>query len=153
MTVDLATGRYQSFDPAQGVPVRTTVGRPRFRLGYELKHEIRELAPVGLMNLDGAEFEAAYRARLDRLDLGALVERFEAISAAEGGQRVVLLCFEDVWAGQACHRRTFAAWFEEQPDGWSVPELEPGQKDNNRVGQLRLDLDQPAPIAQKESDR
>jgi hypothetical protein len=145
MTVDLATGRYQSFDSSMGVPVRTTVGKPRWPLGYELKHEVRELAPYGLMKLNGAEFEAAYRTKLERLDRAALMERFEAISAQERGRRLVLLCFEDVWAGQACHRRTFAAWFEERT-GQAVPEIEPGQNSKKaQVGQLRLDLDQPAP--------
>jgi rubrerythrin len=53
-----------------------------------------------------------------------LTERFEDVSARHGGERLVLLCFEDVLAGESCHRRTFAQWWEEQT-GQEVPELDP----------------------------
>ena len=39
---------------------------------------------------------------------------------------VVLLCFEDVWAGQQCHRRLLAEHWQERT-GHLVPELEPPQ--------------------------
>jgi hypothetical protein len=38
--VKLATGSYRQFRPDLGVPVRVTLGKPRFRLGYEYE-EIR----------------------------------------------------------------------------------------------------------------
>jgi hypothetical protein len=130
VTVELATGRFSTFRAEAGVPVAITLSRPKFPLPYRLEHEARRLAPWGLFDVkDPAEFTRRYRERLDRLDLDALVAKFEAISAAEGGRRLVLLCFEDVHAGQACHRRDFADWFEERT-GQAVPELvkpEPAQ--------------------------
>jgi hypothetical protein len=101
VTVELATGRYSTFKPSMGVPVRATVGRPKRPLGYELEHEVLRLAPWGLLDVeDRAEFTRRYRERLDGLDLDALVQKFEAISAEHGGRRLILLCFEDVWAGE-----------------------------------------------------
>ena len=98
------------------------MSRPRWPLGYELRHHIRRLAPRGLMDLDGDEFIAAYLDRLDRLDIDSLIERFEAISEQEAGRPLVLLCFEDVRAGQLCHRRVFAEWWESKT-GQAVPEI------------------------------
>lgn len=138
---ELATGRYRTFEPSKGVPVSITVGQPKWPLGYEIRHQIRRLAPWGLMKLDGEAFVSAYRERLDRLDLGELAERFEAISAAEGGKPLVLLCFEDVHAGQLCHRRVFAEWFEER-SGQPVPEI-PARTSTQKFGQLSLVVDEP----------
>jgi hypothetical protein len=42
-----------------------------------------------------------------------------------GGITVVMLCFENVLAGERCHRR-YVAEFIEQNTGLVVPELEPG---------------------------
>jgi hypothetical protein len=124
VTVRLATGRYKTFRLEQGIPVAITVGKPKWPLGYAIEHEIRWLAPWGLMRLDGDEFVRAYRDQLDRLDLDVLIERFEAIGAQHGGQRLVLLCFEK--PGELCHRRVFAEWFEEHT-GRRVPEVEDPQ--------------------------
>lgn len=123
MTIELATGNYRTFESPMGVPVRITVGAPRWPLDYELRHFIRRLAPWGLMKLGGEEFVQAYRERLDRLDVDALAERFEVISAEEGGQRLVLLCYEDVLGGQLCHRRVWADWWYERT-GQLIPEIE-----------------------------
>jgi hypothetical protein len=130
---DLATGRYSTFRPEMGVAVATTVSLPKWPLPYELRHHIRRLAPWGLMKLDGDQFTAAYRARLDRLDVAALIERFDAISSEEGGRPLVLLCYEDVLAGQLCHRRVFAEWWFERT----------GQPSFEIDAQLRLLIDDP----------
>jgi hypothetical protein len=114
VTVRLATGRYRSFHPSQGLPVGVTLGKPKFPLGYRIAAEIDELKPYGLAfrkpPLTPAEFDAAYRRRLDQIGVDRLRERFEQI-AAEHGEPLCLLCFEDVLAGERCHRRTFAAWW------------------------------------------
>lgn len=146
MTVELATGRYSTFDPSMGVPVAITLGRPKFPLRYKLEHEARRLAPWGLFDVkDPDEFTSRYRERLDKLDLDALLMKFEAISAQHGGLRAVLLCFEDVHAGQFCHRRVFAEWFERRT-GQRAPELEiPAITHTEQYGQLRLDVAQLSP--------
>ncbi len=123
----LATGRYATFRPSLGVPVQASLGRPKFPIRYELHEEIRELMPRGLFGkeLSEAEFTGRYRQRLDQLDLDALRAQFDAISKRNGHKRVVLLCFEDVHAGEFCHRRVFADWFQEST-GQSVRDVGSG---------------------------
>ena len=107
-----------------GVPVQTSLGRPKFPLDYELHEQVRELMPRGLFGkgLSEDEFTRGYRERLDRLDLDALRAQFDWISKRNGHKRVVLLCFEDVRAGEHCHRRDFADfWFERR--GERIPEV------------------------------
>jgi hypothetical protein len=134
MTVRLRTGRYQTFDPSMGTPVRVTVGRPKFPLDYEIAAEIDELKPLGrIFNLSGEEFEQAFRAHLEGIGVDRIRERFAEV-AAEHPEPLVLLCFEDVLAGQACHRRTFAHWWNEQT-GEDVPEAEPADP-----AQMTIDL-------------
>lgn len=114
---------------------------PKWPLPYKLEHEARRLAPWGLLDVkDPYEFSRRYIERLDRLDLDALVQTFEAISTQHGGQRLVLLCFEDVHAGQLCHRRLAAERLERKL-GITVPEIEPGHQNQGGSGQLRLTLD------------
>jgi hypothetical protein len=124
----LATYRYATFRPSMGVPVQTSIGRPKFPLDYELREQVRELMPRGLFGTDlsGDEFTRRYRERLDKLDLDALRAQFDAISKRNGHKRVVLLCFEDVHAGKHCHRRDFADWYYERT-GQRIPELGSGR--------------------------
>lgn len=112
----LATSSYKLFRPSMGVPVQTSIGRPKFPIDYELHERIRDLMPWGLLGkeLSNDEFTHRYREQLDRLDLDALRTQFDAISKRHDGKRVVLLCFEDVRAGKLCHRRVFADWFRER---------------------------------------
>jgi Protein of unknown function, DUF488 len=122
----LATGRYQTFTPSQGVPVQASLGRPKFPLDYELRETVRELMPWGLLDkkLSDDEFTRRYRQRLDRLDLDALRAQFDAISKRHE-KRPVLLCFEDVHAGEFCHRRVFADFWQERT-GRRIPEVGSG---------------------------
>jgi len=112
----LATSRYQARDLilASGLaPVRTTVGRPRFRLGYELAGFASELAPYGAFGVDDpVEFERRYVDRLERAGVASIGATLQAIAHRAGSPGCVLLCFEDVLAGESCHRRVFAAWWE-----------------------------------------
>ncbi len=124
MTLDLATARYSTFIDAMGVPVQTSIGRPKFPLRYDLTEQAKRLMPWGLLSADlsEADFTAHYRARLDKVGVDALRRLFYVISGRHGGARLILLCFEDVNAGKFCHRRVFAAWWEERT-GHHVPEL------------------------------
>jgi hypothetical protein len=132
-TVGLATSRYASFRPGFGLPVQISVGAPKF-WRRSAPADGRLLAPWGLLDPDMPtdECQRRYRQRLD-----AKSERIVALLARlarRHGQRLVLLCFEDVWAGQVCHRRWFAEWFE-QRHGIVLPELEAPDD-----AQLRLPL-------------
>ena len=117
--VGLATSRYADFHPSMGVPVRITVGRPRFALRYEIAANVPELAPYGgIFDIrdDRDEFTRRYRARLDQIGVDAIFAKLERIAAEHDGRRLVLLCFEDLTKpGEWCHRRIAAEWIEEQP--------------------------------------
>jgi hypothetical protein len=124
----LATSRYQAADRilASGlVPVGTTVGSPRFRLGYTLAGRCGLLAPYGLFGkgLSSDDFRAGYIERLEKHGIDVIRRRLVEI-AGEDAPGVVLLCFEDVHAGELCHRTIFAKWWEEQT-GEHVHELDP----------------------------
>jgi hypothetical protein len=102
-------------DPPGITLVRISLGRPKWApyartaaIPY-----ISELAPVGrLFDLDGAEFDHAYRERLDHIGVDRIEQRFREIAAAHGGRPLILLCFERDRA--ACHRGTFAEWWQER---------------------------------------
>ncbi|MCR8573111.1 hypothetical protein [Streptomyces sp. Isolate_219] len=122
----LFTNRYQAYQPPQGVPVRITLGAPRFKLPYSLTHAVRELAPRrDYLSWPEPEFTKAYRASLDRLGPAWIAGRLKAIAAAENDHRLVLLCFEDLSKPDLwCHRRTFASWWKDST-GDEVRELSP----------------------------
>ena len=121
----IATSRYQARElivASSLAPVRITVGYPRFRLGYELAGSYAGLAPHGLLGkgLNEADFTRLYRLRLD--EIGPETIQDELCRLAGGRPGVVVLCFEDVIAGEGCHRRDFATWWEERT-GNEVAEL------------------------------
>ncbi|AIA03480.1 DUF488 family protein [Streptomyces noursei] len=124
--LNLFTNRYQAFLPAQGVPVRITLGAPRFKLPYPLTCAVRELAPRReYFSLPLPEFTAAYRADLDQLGAMRIAQRLRQIADEEADHRLVLLCFEDLAdARQWCHRRIFASWWKDAT-GDAVRELSP----------------------------
>lgn len=122
----LFTNRFQAHQPRQGVPVRITLGAPRFKLPYSLTHSVRELAPRReYITKPLPEFTAAYRGDLDRFGAARVADRLRQIAEVEGDHRLVLLCFEDLSdAAQWCHRRIFATWWREAT-GDAVRELSP----------------------------
>ncbi|MFK0279892.1 hypothetical protein ACIQVL_05370 [Streptomyces sp. NPDC090499] len=111
----LFTNRFQAFQPPQGVPVRITLGAPRFKLPYSLTHSVRELAPRrDYLSQPEPVFTTAYRADLDQLGPESIAGRLGQIAEAEGDHRLVLLCFEDLAEpGLWCHRRIFASWWKD----------------------------------------
>jgi hypothetical protein len=125
VTVELATASYHSWVRGMGVPVATSLGRPKRSLsfGYELVEEVGALKPWGLLDAPDEVFTERYRARLDKLSTSKLWRIFHTISARYDGARLVLLCWEDVLCEQKpCHRRDWADWWAEQT-GKIVPEL------------------------------
>jgi hypothetical protein len=114
--LELFTARYQTFQPRMGVPVRTTIGAPRFKLRYPLNHNLPLIAPDrAFFHATRPEFVRQYRAKLDRHGPALIIAACEQIAKAATQDRLVLLCFEDLTKeGQWCHRTLFAEWFEEQ---------------------------------------
>ncbi len=125
--LQLYTNRYQRFSPDQGAPVRTTVGKPRFPLPYDLAGFARLLAPTyGMLRMQQGPYRHIYLERLEAAGVDLISEQFAEIADAADSDRLVLLCFCDLnvpppdnW----CHRRMFAAWWEDQT-GHEVRELD-----------------------------
>jgi hypothetical protein len=125
----LATSRYQAADliGASGlVPVRITLGSPRWKLPYALVGSIKALAPTRdlFARRGSTHFESDYVAQLDGHGVEVLSSAVDALSRQHGGRGLVLLCFEDVrvLGESSCHRRMFARWWEARTDQ-RVPEL------------------------------
>jgi hypothetical protein len=124
------------------VPIGITRGTPKFKLGYELRANLYDLAPAGAMlglpdDADKRErFTAMYRARLDALGVGRVRELLEAIQNGDDG--IVLLCYEDLHEpGKWCHREILGAWLTAH--GIDTQELDdPGKKAKPKAGQERL---------------
>lgn len=121
----LATSRYQNWRESAGVPIGITVGRPRFvRYDYV---SISHLAPHELFrapfkNIDNIPIERrVYRERL-RVFEPEILEALEEVARSYPDLPGVLMCFEDVNGGEACHRQWASEWFG-QRFGWNVPEL------------------------------
>lgn len=129
-----ATCTYQEFDPSYGIPVRSTVGHPRFRLRYELAANWPQAAP------ERAWFSSApydtFRARyFEKLDLTG-VDRFRQLARNLAIEKltlnmdtdrsdvpIVLLCFDKLWQPDTwCHRTMFGEWWSERT-GEDVPEF------------------------------
>jgi hypothetical protein len=123
LTGRLMTSRYQTWRPGDGVPVRTTVGAPKF-WNHGPMPEANSVKPFGVFGRSDLSDDEACRTYWQRLDWkkARLISELTEIAQQHEGKKLVLLCFEDVYAGEICHRRWFADWFEER-FGIEVPEL------------------------------
>lgn len=119
----LRTCSYSEYRPDMGTPVRISLGRPRFWSGtLAVGAFVRELAPKGwYLRSPEPEYVKAYGEQLARYGVEVIQGRFDAI-AAEHGEPLVLLCFENLASGSWCHRTLFRAFWLGQT-GQDVPEL------------------------------
>lgn len=121
MSTRLATCSYAEYRPDMGVPVRISLGRPKF-MSIPSNAVCPELQPRGwYFHASDDDFLAAYDAQLSRYGTERLQDRFDAI-AAEFGQPLVLLCFESLASGEWCHRTHFRQFWLRQT-GQDIPEL------------------------------
>lgn len=128
----LYTSRYQEKSLAGRedlVKVRTTVGTPRFALGYPMEF-CGLIAPYGAFGKPN--WQELYWARLNDKGVTAIREALETISERHDGRDLVLLCYEDVLkdGDDVCHRRHFAAFWE------------------LNTGEVVRELDRDGPVAQ-----
>jgi hypothetical protein len=77
---------------------------------------LKDLAPDRWMlqapkGEQAAHFDDWYVGKLENLGVVVVGAKLEGISAQNDGADLVLLCFEDVHAGEPCHRRTFGDWW------------------------------------------
>ena len=132
---DVATSFYGSPRVAESglLPVQTSIGKPRFSLGYEIAATLDILAPTrAMLRLSEAAYAQKYLGELDRVGAAAIDAEIKKIWEEQGRpEGVVLLCFEDVTQPhQWCHRRLFSAWYRAQT-GVVIPEL--GDPDTDAV--------------------
>lgn len=113
------------------VPVRTSLGTPRWFGWAKATPYLGELAPYGLIDQeDQDEFERLYVKRLEKAGVEKIAERLLEIHREYGGSATMgrplaLLCYENLQKpGKWCHRTMFAAWWERETDQ-KVPELDP----------------------------
>lgn len=129
MPMPLYTASYRTWRPEFGVPCRITVGRPKPSYFPHPYQELLTLAPWELFQ-HGRYLEQPldvelrlYRQRLHKRK-ARLLDEMAALSAQIDGMPLVLLCYENVWKGEICHRRWFADWAMQQW-GWEILELSP----------------------------
>jgi hypothetical protein len=130
----VATSRYGNPNIAEAgfVPVGITRFPPRFKLRYELRANLYDLAPtpemLQLAKQPGGRdrFSEAYLDRLTTIGVDSILPQLEAMQGEATG--VVLLCFEDVTDGEAwCHRLLLGHWLHQQV-GMDARELpDPGK--------------------------
>lgn len=133
----IVTARFQTkalADP-RVLPIRTSRGRPRWRLPYVLNVVIPELTPSrAMLRLDDpTEFDGAYHSMLDRTGPEAFAAIFDRLREQHEHRTLALLCFEDIevpapdGTENLCHRRLAAAWLHEhRVVAAPIPELVDG---------------------------
>lgn len=102
--------------PPTVVPVRISLGGPRFIAGAARFPAIHELMPRGLFRVDDrAEFTRRFFARLDTIGVDVVQQRFDELHAAFGDRPLALCCFEDLTRPREwCHRRTWADYWRQR---------------------------------------
>lgn len=122
------TSRYANEDLAASglVCVGITAFPPRFKLNYSIRANFRLLAPTPAMlararsgTLTPKAFEAQYERLLERVGVERILTTLRQFQGDAPG--VALICYEDVDAGERCHRRMLAAWLQRKA-GLTVPE-------------------------------
>lgn len=120
MTIHTSYFASQKITPEHAV-IRISIGHPRWKLPYQVAGKLPALMPDrAWFELEKAEYEKFYLARLDALDPEAVATEIVDIS---GTRPAVLCCFEKPIEGEFyCHRQLLAAWFESKT-GRKVEEL------------------------------
>lgn len=116
----IGTARYQKFEQWMGVPIATSTGKPKWMPQIE---KIDALTPYGIFGQYDTEFSfrVAYLKRLDSKE-AEIKAALQALSRKYPGQRLVLLCWDDLTKPDGwCHRTMAAEWLEAR--GLVVPEL------------------------------
>lgn len=119
MSPQVHTGRWADARhlPAFYVPVRISIGKPRYWPESAAFDAIHELMPYQIFGhvQQRDEFERRYRAHLDEVGVGRIQRRFDDLAARHANRPLVLLCYEDLSRpGAWCHRVMFAAWWLER---------------------------------------
>jgi hypothetical protein len=121
----LATCSYHEYRPHMGLPVRTSLGAPKYPLDYELPDEAKvwEITPRwSYLRAPFDSYREQYLNQLHAYGVTRIQSRFTQLQHRFQAADLVILCFEsrpDSW----CHRRMFAAEFWLPATGEVIPEL------------------------------
>jgi hypothetical protein len=152
--VEIYTSRYLNFELLSSglvVPVRISMFPPQRLLGelpYDLKYSVRALQPEKHMVREWPRFSTGMWAKLNTIGMEKIAAQLAAISKAEGGKSLALLCHEDVTQarGHRCHRTVVSLWLTEQT-GQEISEL----TDDGELLSLHKLHRQTAPIVPREA--
>jgi len=120
---NLATSSYNQFHVSMGVPVRTSMGMPKWWGGAV--EFVSDLRPVTTWrSMDGpVDDERRYRSLLYKR-AEHVFDQLDELTAKYGpDQPLVMLCYENVMKGDYCHRTWAGRWLAEQVPGITIPEL------------------------------
>jgi hypothetical protein len=152
--VEVYMSRFLNYDLLSSgvvVPVRISMFPPQRLIGelpYPLKYSVRALQPERHMIGEWPRFSTGMWRKLDTIGVEKIASQLAAISRAEGGKCLALLCHEDVTParGHKCHRVVVSLWWMEQT-GHEIPEL----TNEGEVLSLHKLHRQTAPILPKEA--
>jgi hypothetical protein len=121
----LTTCSFGEYRSEQGIPVRTSIGHPRFWRGEQLSlaPSLYPTRPMLVLPID--RYEQQYRQILDSIGFDKIRGELERLVRVKPDEppTLVLMCFEKLSKpGAWCHRRMFAQWWLEHT-GEEVPEL------------------------------
>jgi hypothetical protein len=139
--VDLATCSYPEFTADMGIPVRCSLGYPRYRLSYTIEARLPELTPkADYLTASLEVYNRRFFGQLNEVGtmgfeklFDRLRERYGTGDPEDPANRLVFLCFEQLGdrkkdgrlnksRGDGCHRRGFASWWERET-GQQIPEF------------------------------
>ena len=135
LRADLATCSYPEFKSEMGLPVRISLGYPRYKLNYELESKAKLWALTPRRDYLSAPIDVyneRFTAQLERHGVDGINADVEEVKEMFGAERLVLLCFERLGrhpktgklpkSTEGCHRRDFARWYFDKT-GDIIPEL------------------------------
>lgn len=109
------TSRFQNkaISNIEHIPIRIARYHPRFPLPYKIEGKIEILMPTieefKIAKMDFIRFKKIFSKRISE-NISAI--KGTLTSLQKDGRDIVLLCYEDVNAGEQCHRRIFAEIYE-----------------------------------------
>ena len=116
LIVNIYTSRYANPELKSGdyITVSISTGFPKFRTGYTINLQIKEITPYGVFGVykEYEDYKREYFKRLDSFGVPAIQRHFDIMQRCYE-QDIVLLCFEDIRKGgdNWCHRTMFAEWW------------------------------------------
>ena len=121
---NLVTTSYKSFKPEMGIPIQTSIGNPKFWRWNALT-QAKVFYPYATFKKHGdktmEQKSVIYQKSLDAY--APMIEKMlDSFCAIAGDKPLVLMCYEDVLAGEICHRLWLAEWFKTRYN-IDVPEL------------------------------